>query len=58
MPLEDIPAYLRLTPEERKAAWDKHRLTARPLPAALNTLPPDPKRITSPPGVKDDDTDA
>ncbi len=56
MPLEDIPTFLKLTPEERKAAWDQHRLEAKPIPAAL-TLP-EIKRITTPPGATDADVDA
>lgn len=56
MPLEDIPTFLRLTPEERKAAWDQHRLEAKPVPAA-KFLPPEIKRIATPPGAKDADTD-
>lgn len=56
MPLEDIPAFLRLTQAERDAAWATHRLTAKPLPAAKLTMPSLP--ISSPPGVKDADTDA
>lgn len=55
MPLEDIPEFLKLTPEQRKAAWDAHRIEAKPLPAAL--MPPEFKRITSPPGAKDGDLD-
>lgn len=56
MPLEDIPAFLRLTKEERAAAWVNHRLTSKPVPAAQLTMPSLP--ISSPPGVKDADTDA
>jgi hypothetical protein len=54
MPLEDIPTFLKLTPEERKAAWDAHKLEAKTIPAVL----PEIKRIATPPGAKDADTDA
>lgn len=50
MPLENIPEYLRLSQDERKAAWEKHRLEAKP-------LPPEPKlprrSLGDVPGVKD-----
>lgn len=49
MPLEDIPKYLRLTPESRKAAWEKHRVEAKPLPP--ETLPTI-RRIQDIPGAK------
>jgi len=57
MPLEDIPRFLKLTPEERKAAWDKHRLAS---PKLANVLPPEPPKlkIQAPPGARDADTDA
>jgi len=52
MPLEDIPQFLRLTPEQRKKAWDDHRLQTKPLPPEVV---PAFKRITTPPdGVEDD----
>jgi hypothetical protein len=54
MPLEDIPTFLKLSPEERKAAWDEHRAKAKPLPPEIKTLPP----ILSPPGATNADTDA
>lgn len=53
MPLEDIPEFLKIPQAERTAAWDKHRLTKSLPPATL----PEIKRITTPPGVTDDDTD-
>ena len=54
MPLEDIPQFLRLTPEQRKKAWDDHRVEQKPLPPEVV---PAAKRITVPPGAKDADTD-
>jgi hypothetical protein len=48
MPL-DIPQFLRLTPEQRKKAWDDHRLEAKPLPPEVV---PAAKRISL--GAKDD----
>ena len=55
MPLENIPKYLLLTPEERKKAWDDHLVEAKPLPPeALPAF----KRITTPPGAKDVDPNA
>ena len=56
MPLEDIPEFLKLTPEQRKAAWDQHRLEQKPVPAAK--FLPEVKRISTPPGATDADTDA
>lgn len=32
MPLENIPEYLKLSQDERRAAWEKHRLEAKALP--------------------------
>jgi hypothetical protein len=51
--LEDIPAFLRIPQDERKAAWDKARV-------AVKQLPPEPKLppIQSPPGVASRDTDS
>ena len=31
--LDDIPAYLRISQDERRAAWDEYRAAHRPLPA-------------------------
>lgn len=52
MPLEDIPEFLKISPSDRKAAWEKHRAAAKPLPPE-----PAPRRITDVPGVKHDDPD-
>jgi hypothetical protein len=52
MPLEDIPEFLKLTQEERKAAWEKFRAT-RPLPVEAK---PSYRPITGIPGAKDDDS--
>lgn len=49
MPLENIPEFLRLTPEQRKKAWDDHLVEAKPLPPDVL---PALKRITTPPGVR------
>lgn len=38
MPLEDIPEFLKIPQDERKAAWDKSR-AARPLPAEPKQRP-------------------
>lgn len=46
MPLEDIPAFLKIPPDERKAAWEKSR-AAHPLPAEKKTYRP----ITDMPGA-------
>lgn len=54
MPLEDIPEFLKLTAEERKAAWDKAR-AARPLPVETK---PSYRPITGIPGAKDDDSNS
>lgn len=51
--LEDIPEFLRIPPDQRKAAWDARRV-AKALPPETA---PAIKRITTPPGAKDDDTD-
>lgn len=51
MPLEDIPEFLRIPQEERKAAWDKHR-------AERKILPPEPKTYRPITGDAPDDDDA
>lgn len=47
--LSDIPEFLRIPQEERKAAWDKFRLAQKPIPAKL--MLPEYKRITDLPGA-------
>lgn len=55
MPLEDIPAFLRIPQDERKAAWEKYRSAQKPPPAEK----PAYKRITDIPGAPpNDDTDS
>jgi hypothetical protein len=54
MPLDDIPSFLKLSAEERRAAWEKHRLEAKALP--LETMAP-LKRIKGIPGAKDEHAD-
>lgn len=39
MSLPDIPAFLRIPQEERKAAWDKFRAARPPLPAKSTLAP-------------------
>lgn len=51
MPLEDIPAFLRIPQDERKKAWEERRVVAKPLPPET---PPVLRRITSIPGVVTD----
>lgn len=38
MPLEDIPEFLKIPQDERRAAWEKSR-AARPLPAEPKQRP-------------------
>jgi hypothetical protein len=53
MALEDIPKFLQIPQDERKAAWEKSR-AARPLPAEPKTTRP----IQGIPGATNDDADA
>lgn len=48
-----IPEFLKIPQSERKAAWDKHRQAAKPLPAE-----PAPRRITDLPGEPPHEDDA
>lgn len=54
--IEDIPEFLKIPQEERKAAWEKFRTEHKPLPAERPTY----RRITDLPGTgvkPHDDTD-
>lgn len=52
MPLEDIPAFLRIPQNERREAWEKFRAERKPLPPEA---PPVLRRIPTLPGVTDAD---
>lgn len=52
---DGIPEFLRIPQEERRAAWEKTRVAAKP----AHVMPPEPtyKRITDIPGAAPDDGD-
>ena len=54
MTIKDIPEFLRIPQDERKAAWEKFR-AAHPPPVEQK---PTYRPISGIPGAKDDDTDS